>query len=301
MQMGQPTVSAAVVRRLDVAVRLGLGFALLSAVARAAEPSSAREVLDRLQAQSAKVAAMDPQQRYTYTKVLVTDELDSKGGVKSRKEKRYEVQWIAGATYQKLKRLEGEKLSEEQLRREQDQEERNREALGEDKAPAPGQKTRPLVTWDLLGRFDFHVEGRVLNRGETNLLLSFKPRGQGVPVRKLSDRVINRLEGRIWVNEAEQEITRAETRLSEKVSFWGGILGSLDRFELVLERQSGDPGVWYNKSADISISGRKLLDGFRFHGHEEASGFQRLAGAGTAQTLMAEGPQAQSPAAGRSE
>ena len=43
---------------------------------------------------------------------------------------------------------------------------------------------------------------------------------------------------------------------------WGGLLGSLEKFELHLDRERSDVGVWFNRHAEISIRARKLFSSF---------------------------------------
>src|SRR2546430_1354943 len=92
--------------------KIGISFALLFAcacVAKAAPaPSlSADAVIQKAVEHSQHASAQNAQSAYTYTKVNVTEELDSTGKVKDRKEKVYQVSFRDGATRLKLLEVNG--------------------------------------------------------------------------------------------------------------------------------------------------------------------------------------------------
>ena len=108
------------------------------------------------------------------------------------------------------------------------------------------------------------------------LVISFKPKAAGLAVKKIEDRMLNKLAGTIWVDEQEYEIIQADLHLSEKVSLWGGVLGVLDKLNFYVVRRRVEDGVWFNQASTVLIEGRKLFDALRLRTKEEASGFKKV-------------------------
>ena len=73
------------------------------------------------------------------------------------------------------------------------------------------------------------------------------------------DRVINLLRGRIWVSVDSDEIVRADVKTEGTLKLWGGMLGSLESFQLHLDRDRSALGVWYNRHAEGTVRARKLF------------------------------------------
>ena len=81
-----------------------------------------------------------------------------------------------------------------------------------------------------------------------------------VPVKQMTDKVLNRLSGVVWVDETEFEVVKLDVHLTEKVSMWGGLLGSMETFQMSLLRARSQEGVWFNQSFNLALEGRRLLE-----------------------------------------
>lgn len=220
--------------------------------------------------------AADREARYAYDKTSVTEELDARGQAKDRKEKLYEVVQVGGVPHQRLVRINSQPLPfrklQEQDRKEQ---EARREFEGEKKTAKPNDRST-VLTAELVGRFTFAVEQREMIHGRPTLRLSFTPQDGQLPVKRLADRVINKLAGTVWMDEQESEVVRADLRLTGQVSLWGGFLGALDTFTLSLERSRTADGVWFNQALAVVVEGRKFLKSMRYRVREESKGFRKL-------------------------
>jgi hypothetical protein len=80
---------------------------------------------------------------------------------------------------------------------------------------------------DLFGRFDFTVAGREVLNGRSALIVDFQPAKKNVPVRNLKDRFINKAAGRVWVDEADYKLVKADLHLTERVNVVGGLVGAV--------------------------------------------------------------------------
>jgi hypothetical protein len=107
-------------------------------------------------------------------------------------------------------------------------------------------------------------------------VLKFQPRGDNLPVKQITDRLLNHLGGKVWVDTGEFEVARAEIGLLDEVTMWGGVLGALKKFSFDVERTRVDD-VWFNRVSNFEMEGRKLLDGTRIRVKSEASNFHKSA------------------------
>jgi hypothetical protein len=239
----------------------------------AAEPlPEAATVVIRILQRAAAVA--EDTQPYLYTKRTKVEELDGKGRVQSAKEKVYEVTQIGGVTRARLIDVNAPSTRRVTMEHEARKEEETKQRLTASKEGRQRGRFEQVLTEELFARFDWTVERREQRDGRALLLLSFSPK-EGLEADKLADRVINRLHGRLWVDETDWEVAQAEVRLAERVTLWGGLLGALDRFVLRIGRERSGEGPWFVRRVDVDIAGRKLLGAVHFRSTEEAGEFRR--------------------------
>ncbi|MBM3821320.1 MAG: hypothetical protein FJ404_00255 [Verrucomicrobia bacterium] len=241
------------------------------------ELPKAEALMEKAIARIRQVQAQPHPPRFVYLKTSVTEELDSKDKVQSKQEKEYEVTQVGTATRQRLLKLNGKELAETEAK---SHEARMRKQRGESSDPVEKPKDRGRersgwLTEDLIRKFEYQVHRREVLQGRSCVLLSFKPRAHDLPATQLADRIFNKLSGSIWFDEQESEICRLEVSLKEKVSVWGGLLGSIQSFDMNLQRERSSYGPWFNKSFKLTLEGRRFLDTLRLRVAEEARDFQR--------------------------
>src|SRR5205823_5344564 len=81
---------------------------------------------------------------------------------------------------------------------------------------------------DLLGRFQFTLAGREMVNGRPMLILDFRPANKKLPERHIKDKFINKAAGRLWVDEADYVLAKADVHLTETVNVFGGLVGADD-------------------------------------------------------------------------
>jgi hypothetical protein len=240
---------------------------------RAADLPAAADVLKRVQARMELNCADSPANRFHYYRTNVIEELDSNDKLKKRTVKLYEVQQVRGLPQSRLLVIDGKPLSAAEQRWRIAEEQNLQRTLTQDKSP-DYSKPKPWLTDDILERFTFTVTGRTNRLQRSALILEFKPRPDA-PNRNMTDRVVNKISGALWVDESEAEIVRLDLKMNEPVKFWGGILGQLDRFDWTLSRRRSRLGVWFNESSNGMVQIRKLFTSTRFKISEEAYDFRR--------------------------
>ena len=87
-------------------------------------------------------------------------------------------------------------------------------------------------------------------------MLAYRPKEGKLPVQRRIDRVLNKAEGRIWVDQESYEVSRVEFELKEKVKLWWGFIGSIQEVKGTVQRQEVDSGVWFPTGFDLYLEGR---------------------------------------------
>jgi hypothetical protein len=246
---------------------------------RAAEAiPSASEVTRRMIERAQAVAEAEQGPQYTYQKRSVLERLDAAGQPVKSEEKLHQVILIRGLPFNRLVKIQGRELNAEELKREEAREERFQQRfVSADRRKLAAQKAA-LVTPELLDRYQFAVKERVMLGDRPTLVLTFKPKDKNLPERKVQDKVLNRMAGTLWVDEADADIARLVASLAEPLSLgFLGWLGSLTRCDLSLERQRMPDGVWVNARMTLVMHCRRLTVPLRFRLTEVSGGFKRVA------------------------
>jgi hypothetical protein len=244
---------------------------------RAAESlPPASEVTRRMIERAQAVALAEQAPKYQYEKRAVLEHLDASGQAAKSEEKVYRVTLVGGFPFNRLVRIQGRELTAEELKEQDRKEERFRQRF----LSADGKRLTPhkegWITPELLDRFQFTVRERVVLTNRPTLVLTFKPKPGTLPSKTVRDKVLNRLEGTVWVDEADADPARLSARLTESIPLgWLGMLGSLTRCELSLERLRMPDGVWINANQVLLIHCRKLAASLRFRLLEQSSRFTR--------------------------
>jgi len=218
--------------------------------------------------------------KYAWMRHQITEQYDSKGNVKRREDKVYQVFPIDGESYSRLVRKDGKSLAGRELRGEQENERKFRETVARKKRqPHSAHRKKDYVDdlkFDavLIARYQWDVTGREAVNGRSAFILSFQPRPNW-PTKRAIDWVLNRAAGRLWVDEKDYEIARVDLHLVENVSAWGGILASVKKFVLRFEQTKVDQMAWLPSYIDGYLDGRIFIKTMRVKALEQHSDFRR--------------------------
>ncbi|HET9313984.1 MAG TPA: hypothetical protein VFQ51_00280 [Vicinamibacteria bacterium] len=195
--------------------------------------------------------------RYTYDLLDVREELDDKGRVKKRHSRLQEVFYVKGRQVGRLVSEDDVPLAPEKQAKEDKKVSAKVKSILEERTVSekPGVRLSQI-----LERYDFRSIARETIDGRSALVLDFSARPGK---RDLDgDSVLRRLTGRIWVDEEERQVVRAEFRNTDSVSFGLGI-AKLSRLDAFLEFRKLEDGVWLPRSIRLEYAGRKVFKGFR--------------------------------------
>ncbi len=268
-------------RRLGFGVGLwflwaGLSAGIAAAVAATADLPLAADVIAKIIERDKKVGGQKKYDGFAWRKTSVREELDTKGQVKSREEKVYDVIWRDGAPSNRLAQINGRALSEkEQMETAPNERKAGRAFTGAKPAKDDDKKEGHSLA-ELLARFQFQPEKRELLNGRRTLVFGFQPQSPAASS-TIMDRVLNKLAGTVWIDEDDFEFARVEVHLTERVTLWGGLLAALDTFSLSLRWVRSDEGVWLNQSATTLLEGRQFVSAMRYRVTDRSSQFRRVA------------------------
>jgi hypothetical protein len=132
-----------------------------------------------------------------------------------------------------------------------------------------------LMNPDLLNRFDFVLRGRESVGGRSLLVIDFKPKSGKLPERNLKDRFINRAAGRVWLDEEESQLVRADLHLTERVNVMGGLVGAVWKFTCSIDRERTDDGLWFTRQTSWHLEGREVFVRRTVDYHEATTDLRR--------------------------
>jgi hypothetical protein len=133
------------------------------------------------------------------------------------------------------------------------------QSASQPQAPRKFNDEQLAFSKEVVNRYDFKLVGREVINGWSLLVLDFQPRKGRLPEKDLRDRVVNRMAGRLWVDERDYAIKRCHLRLTESLSVVGGIVGEAHKFRYMFDRERTEDGLWYVRESSWQLEGRQVL------------------------------------------
>ena len=250
------------------AIVLAMALPLMAANAGEAPLPPVETVLKRVAERSEKEDDNDRafNRCYSYMRTRVTEYRNSKGDIKKREQKKgVSNPNVVPASYRPqpiVARMRSPKDAEEN------------EAVTDTHSNVRGkafERKDFSLNDDLLKRFQFTLAGREALTGRPALVLDFKPASRKLPERNFKDRFINKAAGRVWVDEADFALAKADLHLTEKVSVLGGLVGAVWKFNYSFDRERTADGFWFARDVNWHLEGREVFIRRTIDYHEERS------------------------------
>jgi len=192
--------------------------------------------------------------QYTYDLASVREDLDDAGRVKERETRRYEIFFVKGRPVRRLVEEDGRPLSAARQQREDREAREMAEAVRSGRAVTEQPRVRLSA---ILDRYDFRATAREEIAGRTAIVLEFQPR-PGDPGLE-GGRYLRRLGGRIWVDEAEQEVVRTEITNLAPIKVGSALGASVSSLSMRIDFRKVDDAVWLPAEDETLVSGRALI------------------------------------------
>jgi hypothetical protein len=192
--------------------------------------------------------------RYTYDVDELQEKLDSSGRVKETDTRRLEVFYVKGSPVRKKVAANGRPLPPGEA----EKEERRVEEQVEDILEGRTVRETPGVRLSqVLERYDFQAVARETVDDRPTLVFAFEPREGKRDLR--ADAVLRRLSGRIWVDEEERELVRAEMQSTGKIKFALGLGASVQSLSFSMQFRKLEDGLWLPARLSFEAAGSKFV------------------------------------------
>jgi hypothetical protein len=250
-------------------------FAMAALLAAAQAPSPlplpegnayVRGLLDR------QKQAEETLDRYTYDVLAIREELDGAGRVKKRSTESFESFHVRGRRVQRKVAENGRPLSPAEQAKEDRRVQEQAAAVRSGAVVTEQPRVRLSLVME---RYDFETVGREEVGGRPTLVFDFAPLPGKRDLR--GDHVMRQLAGRLWVDEGDQQVVRAELRNLGTIKVAAGLGARIASLETKVAFQKIDDAVWFPAVEETMASGRILLvKGFRTRFRREYSRFRRF-------------------------
>jgi len=210
-------------------------------------------------------------ENYTFNEQFTERRFDSGGGVKKVQNDVFEVYPSVepGKMYRRLVARDGRKLTEQELaeqdkKHEEKSERRLSRHAGEDdearRARLEGDTEKEREVVDEVFRMDdIRIVGRDVIDGRPAIVVTFEPRPDYKPVTK-GAKVIQKLDGRAWIDEQDKQLVRLEGRLLDNIGVGPAKLARLQKGATAyFQRRKVNNEIWLPAEARFTGAARVFL------------------------------------------
>ena len=205
---------------------------------------------------------------YVYEVTRQKFSLGNNSEVREAESHTFEVTPLEDGDYRRLVKKDGKPLSEKEARKEQEQLDHNirkyshlskseRENLEKKRSE---RRRKEAQLWDEgLKAFDLKLSGEENIEGRKALIFVVTPRANYVPT-DADLKILKIIQGKIWVDEAEAQINRAEIEFIEDFKLGAGFLAKINRGSTlkVWQRKVNDE-AWFPYHSEVIANGRVLV------------------------------------------
>jgi len=223
---------------------------------------STDEVLRRVLANVKNPVVRHASAQFRSVQHTTIEKMDEKGRLREREDRVYDVGPLAGGIYARLVEHNGKSLTPVELADEREREQRFVER-GVSQQFGGGDSDRVPLDSDLVDRYKAELAGREIVAGRTAVILHFWPRSNDLPIRRRQDYVLNKLTGKVWIDEQDWQIVKVDAHLTERVRVLLGLVAALDKVDLSFEQIRMGDAVYLPLKLTANFEGRKLFSTLR--------------------------------------
>jgi hypothetical protein len=205
-------------------------------------------------------------ENYTFTVSQVIQEIDGKGQVTKTESSEIEVFFVNGHEINQTVKKDGKPLSDEEQKKES---ERVTKAVERAQKPKPEQANaddQGVSLHHILEVADVRNPRRENFRGRPTIVFDFVGK-KDLKAHGLSEDVSKKLQGTLWVDEADRQVARLEASFDDNFHIGGGLVANVQKgSRFAFDEAPVNGEIWLPTAADISIQMRLLLvKGIRQH------------------------------------
>jgi hypothetical protein len=203
-------------------------------------------------------------ENYTFNVSQVVEEIDAKGQVSKTETEEYEIFFVHGRQISQLVKKNGKPLTDEEQKKET--EHVTKAVRNAEKPEAEQHKNNQSISLlHMLEIMDVRNPRRENYRGRQTIIFDVVGRKDAKP-HDLSEDISKKLQGTIWIDEADRQVTRLEAMFNDNFHVGGGLVANVQkgsRFSFDQALVNGE--IWLPNGGEVSIEMRILLKGIRQH------------------------------------
>jgi len=225
-------------------------------------------------------------ENYTYSSARTIQDIDSNGQVKKTESQELEAFFVNGHAIERTVKKDGQPLSAHDEQKETERVTKLVEKA--EKIPPDHPLEGPSITVSrLLEIMDVRNPRRVMYRGRPSIVFDFIGR-KDVHTHGLAEDASKKLEGTMWIDEADGQVGHLEVRFNDNFRVAGGLLATIEkgssfRFDQApVPHPAGDAAaagdrLWMLTGSEATVAARVLLvKGVRQHFVERDFDFKRF-------------------------
>lgn len=215
-------------------------------------------------------------ENYTYSLLQTTQDIDANGQVKKTETEEFEEFFVNGHRIGRRVKKNGKPLEGDELQKETDRVTKEVEKAQNTPPDQPlGEHT--ISTSQVLEMMDVRNPRREAYRGRPTILFDFIGR-KDAKTHGLAQDVSKKLQGTMWVDEADRQIAHLEVHFVDNFNVDGGLLAQIQKGSSFYFDQAPVNGeVWLPVGGEGTIQARVLLlKTIRQHGTERDYDYKRF-------------------------
>jgi hypothetical protein len=215
-------------------------------------------------------------ENYTYTSLQTVQDLDSNGQVKKTESTENEDFFVNSHVIERMIKKDGKPLEGHD---EQKETERVTKLVEKAEKTPPDQplEGQAISIGRVLEIMDVRNPRREIFRGRAAIVFDFEGR-KDAKTHGLAEDASKKLQGTLWVDEADREVVHLEVRFDDNFHVAGGLVANIQKgsnFRFDQEQVNGE--LWLPTGAEANVQARVLLvKGMRQHFVERDYDFKRF-------------------------
>ena len=260
-------------------VLFGWAFLVLMLSASSQRPAQAplpdiRQLMREVQEHQKQLDQI--RENYTYTSYQVVQDIDGNGQVKKTESTEYEDFFVNGHVIERKAKVNDKPLNEHEQQKETERVTKLVEKA--EKTPRGQPLEGPSISISrVLELMDVSNERRELYRNDPTIVFDFVGR-KDVKTHGLAEDASKKLQGTLWINEADRQVAHLEVRFDDNFRMVGGILATVQKgssFRFDQSKVNGE--IWLPTGAEGTVQARLLMfKNLRQHFRERDYDYQRF-------------------------
>lgn len=233
-----------------------------------------RELMREVQEHQKKLDQI--RENYTYTSYQIVQDVDAYGQVKKTETSEYNDFFVNGHVIERKVKQNDKPLDEHEQQKETERVTKLVEKA--EKTPRDKPLEGPSISVSrLLDIMDVRNERRELYRGDPTIVFDFVGR-KDAKTHGMAEDASKKLEGTLWINEADRQVAHLEVSFNDNFRMMGGILATVQKgssFRFDQAKVNGE--IWLPTGAEGTVQARLLLlKSLRQHFRERDYDYQRF-------------------------